>query len=117
MAAPLLEVEDLHTHYVGFGGSRVVKAVDGVSFTLSEGQTIGLVGESGCGKTTLCLSLVRLLAAGAEIVSGSIRLNGRELTTLSKKEMATVRGNEIGMILQDPMTSLNPVLNIQTLVG
>ena len=117
MAEPLLQVEDLHTHYVGFGGSRVVKAVDGVSFTLSEGQTIGLVGESGCGKTTLCLSLVRLLAAGARIESGSIRLNGRELTTLSEKEMATVRGNEIGMILQDPMTSLNPVLNIETQVG
>ncbi|MGI9615810.1 MAG: ABC transporter ATP-binding protein [Acidimicrobiales bacterium] len=117
MAEPLLQVEDLRTHYVGFGGRRVVKAVDGVSFTLSEGQTIGLVGESGCGKTTLCLSLVRLLASGARIESGSIKLNGREITTLSEKEMADVRGNEIGMILQDPMTSLNPVLNIETQVG
>ena len=117
MASPLLEVEDLRTHYVGFGGRRVVKAVDGVSFTLSEGQTIGLVGESGCGKTTLCLSLVRLLAAGAKIESGSIKLNGREITTLTEKEMAHVRGNEIGMILQDPMTSLNPVLNIETQVA
>ncbi len=117
MANPLLEVEDLRTHYVGFGGRRVVKAVDGVSFTLAEGQTIGLVGESGCGKTTLCLSLVRLLAAGARIESGSIKLNGREITTLSEKEMANVRGNEIGMILQDPMTSLNPVLNIETQVA
>jgi oligopeptide/dipeptide ABC transporter ATP-binding protein len=117
VAEPLLEVEDLRTYYTGFGGSRVVKAVDGVSFTLSEGQTIGLVGESGCGKTTLCLSLVRLLAAGAEIVAGSIKLNGRELTSLSEKEMSHVRGAEIGMILQDPMTSLNPVLNIETQVG
>ena len=74
MAKTLLEVTDLNTHYTGFGGARVVKAVDGLSFSLEEGQTIGLVGESGCGKTTTCLSLVRLLAHGAEIVSGSIKL-------------------------------------------
>ncbi len=117
MAKELLKVTDLVTHYTGFGGDRVVKAVDGVSFTLEEGQTIGLVGESGCGKTTTCLSLVRLLPAGAQIVSGSIELNGRELTTLSPKEMSDVRGNEIAMILQDPMTSLNPVLDIETQVG
>lgn len=112
MTQPLLEVTDLNTHYTGFGGSRVVKAVDGVSFTLEEGKTLGLVGESGCGKTTTCLSLVRLLAHGAEIVSGSIKLEGRELTTLTNAEMADVRGNEIAMILQDPMTSLNPLFNI-----
>ena len=117
MAKELLRVEDLRTHYTGFGGRRVVKAVDGVSFSLEEGQTIGLVGESGCGKTTTCLSLVRLLAGGAKIVSGEIILNGRDITKLSEKEMADIRGNEIGMILQDPMTSLNPVLNIQTQVG
>lgn len=108
----LLEVTDLQTHYVGFGGSRVVKAVDGVSFRLEEGKTIGLVGESGCGKTTTCLSLVRLLAHGAEIVGGSIKLQGREITTLTEPEMADVRGNEIAMILQDPMTSLNPLFTI-----
>jgi oligopeptide/dipeptide ABC transporter ATP-binding protein len=117
MGRELLRVEDLVTHYTGFGGSRVVKAVDGVSFTLEEGQTIGLVGESGCGKTTTCLSLVRLLPGGAQIESGSVQLNGREITTLSEKEMAEVRGNEIAMILQDPMTSLNPVLDIETQVG
>lgn len=116
-AEPLLEVTDLETHYTGFGGSRVVRAVDGLSFTLHEGQTIGLVGESGCGKTTTCLSLVRLLAHGAEIMGGSIKLADREITTLSEAEMADVRGNEIAMILQDPMTSLNPLFDIGDQVG
>ena len=117
MSQALLEVTDLQTHYIGFGGSRVVKAVDGVSFSLQEGKTIGLVGESGCGKTTTCLSLVRLLAHGAEIVGGSIKLDGREITTLTPAEMADVRGNEIAMILQDPMTSLNPLFDIGDQVG
>jgi oligopeptide/dipeptide ABC transporter ATP-binding protein len=117
MSAPVLEVTDLRTHYIGFGGARVVKAVDGVSFTLTEGKTLGLVGESGCGKTTTCLSLVRLLAHGCEIVGGSIKLEGRELTTLTPAEMADVRGNEIAMILQDPMTSLNPLFDIGDQVG
>jgi oligopeptide/dipeptide ABC transporter ATP-binding protein len=113
----LLEVTDLVTHYTGFAGSRVIKAVDGVSFSLEEGQTIGLVGESGCGKTTTCLSLVRLLPRGARIHSGSIVLNGRDITKVSEKQMSSIRGNEIAMILQDPMTSLNPVLDIETQVG
>ena len=117
MSPPLLDVIDLQTHYIGFGGQRVVKAVDGVSFTLEEGKTIGLVGESGCGKTTTCLSLVRLLAHGAEIVGGRIELEGRDLIPLSEAEMADVRGNEIGMILQDPMTSLNPLFDIGNQVG
>ena len=116
-AKTLMEVTDLNTHYTGFGGSRVVKAVDGLSFDLSEGQTIGLVGESGCGKTTTCLSLVRLLAHGAEIVDGSIKLGDIEITDLTEKEMADVRGNEIAMILQDPMTSLNPLFDIGDQVG
>ncbi|MGF1598697.1 MAG: ABC transporter ATP-binding protein [Acidimicrobiales bacterium] len=117
MGKELLRVTDLVTHYRGFGGRRVVKAVDGVSFSLEEGQTIGLVGESGCGKTTTCLSLVKLLPPGARIESGSIELNGRDITHYSDKQMADVRGNEIAMILQDPMTSLNPVLDIETQVG
>ena len=75
--APLLRVSDLQTHYFSFGGSRVVKAVDGVSFTLSEGETLGLVGESGCGKTTTCLSIVGLLPPAARIVGGSIDFAGR----------------------------------------
>lgn len=117
MTREILKVKDLATHYIGFGGSRVVKAVDEVSFSLEEGQTIGIVGESGCGKTTLCLSLVRLLVPGAQIVGGSIELNGRDILKLSEKEMVEIRGKEIAMILQDPMTSLNPVINIETQVG
>ena len=78
--APLLRVTDLQTHYISFGGERVVKAVDGVSFTLNEGETLGLVGESGCGKTTTCLSLVGLLPPAARIVGGSIDFDGRGLT-------------------------------------
>lgn len=112
MGQPLLEVRDLRTEYRTFGGSRVVNAVDGVSFRLEEGQTIGLVGESGCGKTTTCLSIVRLLPAGASITGGSIRLLGRELTDLDQKQMQEVRGRDVAMILQDPMASLNPLFTV-----
>jgi oligopeptide/dipeptide ABC transporter ATP-binding protein len=110
--APLLRVSDLQTHYFSFGGTRVVKAVDGVSFTLGEGETIGLVGESGCGKTTTCLSVVGLLPPAARIVGGSIEFNGQELTTKRPREMRRVRGKQIAMILQDPMASLNPLFSI-----
>ena len=112
MGQPLLEVRDLRTEYRSFGGSRVVNAVDGVSFSLEEGQTIGLVGESGCGKTTTCLSIVRLLPPGAAITGGSIRLLGRELTGLDAKEMQQIRGRDVAMILQDPMASLNPLFTV-----
>jgi oligopeptide/dipeptide ABC transporter ATP-binding protein len=108
----LLQVSDLHTHYVSFGGSRVVKAVDGVSFTLKEGETLGIVGESGCGKTTTCLSLVGLLPSGARIVRGRIDFSGRDLAQMSQREMRHVRGAQIAMILQDPMASLNPLFSI-----
>ena len=109
---PLLLVSDLQTHYFSFGGSRVVKAVDGVSFTLREGETIGLVGESGCGKTTTCLSVVGLLPPAARIVGGSIEFAGEELTTKRPRDMRRVRGRQIAMILQDPMASLNPLFSI-----
>jgi oligopeptide/dipeptide ABC transporter ATP-binding protein len=109
---PLLQVNDLHTHYTSFGGSRVVKAVDGISFTLNEGETIGLVGESGCGKTTTCLSIVGLLPTGARIVGGSIEFNGEDLTKKPQRQMRQIRGREIAMILQDPMASLNPLFSI-----
>jgi oligopeptide/dipeptide ABC transporter ATP-binding protein len=112
MGQPLLEVSDLRTEYRSFGGSRVVNAVDGVSFSLEEGETIGLVGESGCGKTTTCLSIVRLLPPGADITGGSIRLLGRELTGLGAKEMQQIRGRDVAMILQDPMASLNPLFTV-----
>jgi oligopeptide/dipeptide ABC transporter ATP-binding protein len=108
----LLEVRDLQTHYVSFGGERVVKAVDGVSFALREGETLGIVGESGCGKTTLCQSIVGLLPAAARIVGGSIAFAGEELTTKSQRQMRHFRGAQIAMILQDPMASLNPLFSI-----
>ena len=108
----LLQVSDLETHYVSFGGERVVKAVDGVSFTLEDGETLGIVGESGCGKTTTCLSIVGLLPAGAEIVGGRIDFAGQDLAQLSQREMRHVRGAQIAMILQDPMASLNPLFSI-----
>jgi oligopeptide/dipeptide ABC transporter ATP-binding protein len=110
--APLLQVSDLQAHYFSVGGTRVVKAVDGVSFTLTEGETIGLVGESGCGKTTTCLSVVGLLPPAARIVGGSIEFAGEELTTKRPREMRRIRGRQIAMILQDPMASLNPLFSI-----
>jgi oligopeptide/dipeptide ABC transporter ATP-binding protein len=110
--APLLRVSDLQTHYFSFGGTRVVKAVDRVSFTLGEGETIGLVGESGCGKTTTCLSVVGLLPPAARIVGGCIEFAGEELTTKRPREMRRIRGRQIAMILQDPMASLNPLFSI-----
>jgi oligopeptide/dipeptide ABC transporter ATP-binding protein len=117
MSAPLLEVRGLQTHYFTFGGSRIVKAVENVSFTLGEGETLGLVGESGCGKTTTCLSIVGLLPPAARVVGGEIRLNGTDLTKMSAREMRRVRGSAIGMILQDPMASLNPLFSIYTQVA
>ena len=110
--APLLRVSSLQTHYSSFGGSRLVRAVDGVSFTLREGETIGLVGESGCGKTTTCLSIVGLLPPAARVVGGSIEFEGEELTTKRPREMRRIRGRRIAMILQDPMASLNPLFSI-----
>jgi len=108
----LLQVSNLQTHYVSFGGARVVKAVDRVSFTLEEGETLGMVGESGCGKTTTCLSIVGLLPAGAQIVGGRIDYAGQDLAAMSQSEMRRVRGAQIAMILQDPMASLNPLFSI-----
>ncbi len=117
MSAPLLEVRGLQTHYFTFGGTRIVKAVENVSFALHEGETLGLVGESGCGKTTTCLSIVGLLPPAAHIVGGEIRLNGSDLTKLSAKDMRRLRGSKIAMILQDPMASLNPLFSIYTQVA
>lgn len=114
---PLLQVRGLETHYVTFGGSRVVKAVDNIDFTLHEGETLGIVGESGCGKTTTCLSLVGLLPPAARIVGGSIAFEGRELTQMSPRQMRHIRGGQIAMILQDPMASLNPLFSVYRQVG
>ncbi len=107
----ILEVADLHTYcFTSYG---VVKAVDGVSFSLRQGETLGIVGESGSGKTMTALSLLRLVPRPtARIVKGSIRLGGEELLTKSEREMRAIRGQRISMILQDPQTSLNPVFTI-----
>jgi len=107
----LLEVKDLNTYF--FTRRGVVKAVDGVSFSLGEGETIGLVGESGCGKSVTCLSILRLVPAPAgRIIGGEIIFDGENLLSKSEGEMRRIRGKRISMILQDPMTSLNPVFNI-----
>jgi oligopeptide/dipeptide ABC transporter ATP-binding protein len=109
---PLLRVDGLKTHYIGFGGSRVVRAVDGVSFAIEAGETFGLVGESGCGKTTTCHSIVRLLSPSARIVGGRIELDGENLLELSGRQMREIRGRRIASILQDPMASLDPLFSI-----
>jgi oligopeptide/dipeptide ABC transporter ATP-binding protein len=106
----LLQVEDLTTHLVTRWG--VVQAVNGVSFTVARGETLGLVGESGSGKTLTCLSILRLLPPGGRIVRGCVRFGGADLTGMREREMRAYRGRRIAMILQDPMTSLNPVLTI-----
>jgi len=107
----LLQVEDLRTYF--FTRKGVVKAVDGISFYVREGETFGIAGESGCGKTVTGLSILRLLPEpGGQIVGGNIILDGTNLMELDKKEMRKYRGRMISMILQDPMTSLNPVYTI-----
>ena len=109
--ATLLEVESLQTQFSTSGG--VVRAVDGVSWDVREGETVALVGESGCGKSVSALSVMRLVSAPAgRIVGGRILFKGRDLLTLSEEEMRQVRGREIAMIFQEPMTSLNPVLTV-----
>jgi oligopeptide/dipeptide ABC transporter ATP-binding protein len=109
----LLEVNDLRTHF--FTREGVVKAVDGVSFSVEKGKTLGIVGESGCGKSVTALSIMGLIPKPpAEIVSGSVLYGGRDLTKLSEHQLEDVRGREIAMIFQDPMTSLNPTLTIGT---
>ena len=110
--SPLLEIRTLGVHYVTARGTRVNRAVDEVSLSLDAGETLGIVGESGSGKTTLALSLLRLLPTAARIVSGEVIFEGRDLLTLSDKEMRKVRGQRIAMILQDPLASLNPLFTI-----
>jgi peptide/nickel transport system ATP-binding protein len=106
-----LEVENLGTWFYTRQG--IVKAVDGIDFQVASGETLAIVGESGCGKSMTALSLMRLIPdPPGRIVSGSVRLGGRDLLTLGEEEMRKVRGNEISMIFQEPMTSLNPVMTI-----
>ena len=106
-----LEVKDLHVHYIT--DTALVKAVNGISFSLNKGETLGLVGETGAGKTTTALALLRLVPnPPGKIVGGSILLEGEELLKYKESEMRKLRGNKIAMIFQDPMTSLNPVLPV-----
>jgi oligopeptide transport system ATP-binding protein len=108
---PLLEVRDLKTQF--FTQDGVVKAVDGVSFYVDEGETLGIVGESGCGKSVSVLSVMRLIPQPpGKIVGGEVLFDGQDLVTMSDDEIRRVRGNKIAMVFQDPMTSLNPVLTI-----
>src|SRR5256714_4796828 len=106
----LLQVKNLHTYFQTREG--LVCAVDGVSFYLDRGELLGLVGESGCGKSITALSIMRLVAPPGRIVAGEILFEGRDLLKLSNREMRNVRGNDIAMIFQDPMTSLNPVYTV-----
>jgi peptide/nickel transport system ATP-binding protein len=108
--SPLLQISDLHTD-IKLKHS-VVHAVDGVSLQVEAGETIGIVGESGCGKTMTALSIMSLLPTGGSIVAGSIVFNGTDISALSEEKLRRIRGNEIGMIFQDPLTSLNPTMTV-----
>jgi len=112
---PLLEVRDLRVSF--FTPRGEVRAVDGVSFTIDEGETFGLVGESGCGKSVTALSLLRLLDGSGRIVGGDIVFAGRTLLALSEEEMRSLRGDQIAMVFQEPMTSLNPVFTVGYQIG
>jgi peptide/nickel transport system ATP-binding protein len=116
MTAPLIEIEDLRTQF--FTRDGVVRAVDGVSCAVNPGETLAVVGESGCGKSVTALSVLRLIPSPpGRIVAGQIRFEGRDLLQLSEAEMRDIRGNEISMVFQEPMTSLNPVLTVGRQIG
>ncbi len=106
----LLEVKNLRTQFPTRSG--LVKAVDGVSFSIREGELLGLVGESGCGKSITALSIMRLISPPGKIAGGSVKFKGEELTTATDERLRELRGNDIAMIFQDPMTSLNPVFSV-----
>jgi oligopeptide/dipeptide ABC transporter ATP-binding protein len=107
----VLEIDDLRTHF--FTPAGVVRAVDGVSYAVRAGETLGVVGESGCGKSVTALSVLRLVASPpGQIVGGAIRFDGANLLDLGESEMEAIRGNEISMIFQEPMTSLNPLMTV-----
>jgi oligopeptide/dipeptide ABC transporter ATP-binding protein len=106
----VLEVKHLKTHF--FTEAGVIRAVDDVSFNLEKGKTLGLVGESGCGKSVTAMSITRLVSPPGRIVGGEILLDGRNLVSLSDQEMRQIRGSKVSMIFQEPMTALNPVLEV-----
>ena len=108
---PILEIRDLHVHYETEKGA--VKAVSGVNLTLYKGERLALVGESGCGKTTLALAIMRLTKPPARIVSGEILLNGRDLLKLTEEEMRLARLADVALVTQAAMNALNPVMRIE----
>src|SRR6516165_3187396 len=115
-AETFLEINDLQTHFFTAGG--VVRAVDGVSYAVRSHETLGVVGESGCGKSVTALSVLRLVAnPPGRIVEGAIRLSGANLLDLTEGEMEAIRGNDISMIFQEPMTSLNPLMTVGRQIG
>jgi peptide/nickel transport system ATP-binding protein len=111
----LLEIDNLQTHFRTPDG--INRAVDGVSFHVEAGETLAVVGESGCGKSVTAMSVLRLIPEPPGKIAGSIRFDGRDLLKLSEREMRNIRGNEISMIFQEPMTSLNPVLTVGRQIG
>src|SRR4029453_4890157 len=111
----LLEVDRLQTHFRTPDG--VNRAVDGVSFHVEAGETLAIVGESSCGKSVTAMSILRLIPEPPGKIAGAIRFNGRDLLTLSDREMRDIRGNDISMVFQEPMTSLNPVLTVGRQIG
>ena len=111
----LLEVKNLHTYFKTKKG--IVKAVNDVTYTLDEGKTLGIVGESGSGKSVSAMSIIKLLDGNGWIDSGSVTFNGRDILHCTEKEMYHIRGNEISVIFQEPMTSLNPVFTIERQIG
>ncbi|MFL5617539.1 MAG: ABC transporter ATP-binding protein [Gemmatimonadaceae bacterium] len=116
MTTPLLEIEKLRTYFYTDNG--VARAVDGVSFSVGVGETVGVVGESGCGKSVTALSILRLVRPPGRIEQGSVmRFEGRDLLGLDEREMQKVRGNRIAMVFQEPMTALNPVFTIGDQIG
>ena len=111
----LLEVDRLQTHFASPDG--IVRAVEGLSFSVEAGQTVAIVGESGCGKSVTSLSILRLVPQPPGRMAGAIRFEGRDLLTLPEREMRRLRGDDIGMIFQEPMTALNPVLTVGRQIG
>jgi len=113
---PVLSVKGLTTQFIGRKNTSVT-VVDGVDLLVRKGETLGIVGESGCGKSVTSLSIMRLLGKNGRVVSGQVEFEGADLLSLEEKEMRKIRGNQLAMIFQEPMTSLNPVLTIGRQIG
>jgi len=111
----LLEIKNLHTFFTTKRG--IIKAVNGVSYTVEPGKTLGIVGESGSGKSVSAMSVLQLLDENGKVVDGTIKFKGRDMTTLTRKEISKIRGNEISVIFQEPMTSLNPIFQVRRQIG